>query len=384
LRDVTERERAQKALQELNATLEAQVATRTAEIRAEKERSDAILHSVSDGILMADREMIIRYANPAFTGLTGYAVEEVLGQHVSLIAPGTSVERFQQVAKPALVETGSWHSEVAARRRDGRLFDAALAAAPVHDAEGGLEGYVFTLQDIGRRRDLERARGRFLDNVSHQFRTPVTTLNLYAHLMQQEDLPETVRDYLKTMQDQIAWLTELVQDVVEMTVLDSGKAVTEWEPVSLSTVIADVGVHYRGQAEAAQLLLTVTPVPPDLPTAWGDQARLTQAVGEIVANALAFTPAGGHVTLEVGTAERDRQTWATVAVQDTGPGIPPQEQDKIFDRFFRGSLAEAGHLQGTGLGLSIVHEIVRAHGGRVTVESDEAGSIFTLWLPVAE
>jgi signal transduction histidine kinase len=109
-----------------------------------------------------------------------------------------------------------------------------------------------------------------------------------------------------------------------------------------------------------------------------------QALGEIVDNALAFTPAGGRVTLEAGTAERNRQTWVTVAVRDTGPGIPPQEQDKIFDRFFRGSLADSGQLHGTGLGLSIVHEIVRAHGGQVTVESGETGSTFTLWLPVVE
>jgi PAS domain S-box-containing protein len=384
LRDVTERERAQEALQELNATLEAQVAARTAEMRAEKERSDAILRSVSDGILMTDRGMRILYANPAFASLTGHAVEDVFGHHVSLVTAGTSVEKLQQAIGLALVEAGSWHNEVTARRKDGRLFDAALTAAPVRDAEGRLEGYVFTLQNISQRKDLERARGRFLDNVSHQFRTPVTTLGLYAYLIQREDVPEAVRDYLKAMQDQIAWLTELVQDVVEMTTLDSGAGVTEWELVSVPTVIADTLAHYQERARAAGLSLAAAPLPSSLPAVRGDQARLTQALKEVVENAVVFTPSGGYVTLQAEAVEGDGQTWVAMSVRDTGPGIPLQEQDRVFDRFFRGSLVDPGHIRGTGLGLCIVQEIIRAHGGHVTVESGETGSTFTLRLPAAE
>jgi len=136
----------------------------------------------------------------------------------------------------------------------------------------------------------------------------------------------------------------------------------------------------------------------------GDQARLTQALSELVENAILFTPAGGEVAIEAGVAEAEGERWVTIAVHDTGPGVLPEEQDSIFDRFYRGSVAEAGHIPGTGLGLSIVKEIVQAHGGRVTVESPAArragpspspdnpaqhapaadgpgpGSTFTLWL----
>jgi signal transduction histidine kinase len=103
-----------------------------------------------------------------------------------------------------------------------------------------------------------------------------------------------------------------------------------------------------------------------------------------VQNAIVFTPRGGRVALSIAVVEDADRRWVTVAVQDTGPGIPPEEQERVFDRFFRGSLAEPGHIRGTGLGLSIAQTIARAHGGRITLESGEGGSKFTLWLPVAE
>jgi signal transduction histidine kinase len=112
---------------------------------------------------------------------------------------------------------------------------------------------------------------------------------------------------------------------------------------------------------------------------------LTQALNELVENALTFTPAGGQVTVAAGTTVAEGQPWATVSVRDTGPGIPSEEREKVFDRFFRGRLAESGTVPGTGLGLSIAQEIVRAHGGKVTVQSEVGqGTAFTLWLRASE
>jgi PAS domain S-box-containing protein len=381
--EIAERRRAEEALQELNATLEAQVAARTAEIMAEREKSEAILHSAADAILMADRELRVLYVNPAFTTLTGYTAEEALGQHVNTIGAGAHSEQIQQSIEAALAEGKTWQGEVSARRKDGRTYDAALTVAPVRDADGSLVGSVSSHWDISQRKGLERARSQFINNVSHQFRTPVTTLKLYAQLMQKTELPEKSQRYLEIMEDQIDWLTQLIQDTLEMTALDSGKAVTSWEPISLSITLQDTITHYQNRAETSGLNLMTTPLPPDIPTVTGDQARLTQAIVELVENAITFTPPGGQVVLEAGTAEDKGRRWLTLAVQDTGPGISPEEQEKVFDRFFRGELAESGHTPGTGLGLSIAQEIVRAHGGRITVESQVGeGSTFTIWLPL--
>ena len=358
--------------------LETLVAARTAEIVAEKEKSEAILHSVGDAIAMVDLEMRIQYVNDAFTVLTGYTAEEALGQQISsVIGPGMS-ELDRQSMQLAQARGEPWHGEVTHRRKDGRTYDAALTTAPMREAEGRLAGYVSSHYDISRLKDLERARSRFITNVSHELRTPTANIKLYANLLRMAGRPERTGHYARVLEEQADRLTELIQDILEMTALDSGQGATVWKPVSLPTIITDAVTRYQSQAQASGLTLVAEPVPPDLPTVKGDQARLSQALGELVENAVIFTPAGGQVTVEARAVEED---WVTVAVRDTGPGISPEEQEQVFDRFYRGSLAESGHVPGTGLGLSIAQEIMRAHGGRVTVESKLGeGSTFTLRL----
>jgi len=385
--------------------LEAEVAARTAEIRAEQEKSEAILRSVGDAIVMFGLEKQIQYVNEAFTALTGYTAEEALGQQASLLMGEGMSEQDQQSLQLALAKGEVWQGEVTHRRKDGRTYDAALTIAPMHDADGNLAGYVSSHQDISRLKDLDRARSRFMTNVSHELRTPVTTLKTTVYLLRKGGQPKKTKVYLQMMEKETARLTHLIQDILEMTALDSGQAVTIWEPVPLSRIIENTITRYQSRAEASGLTLAVRPIPHDLPVVQGDQARLSQVLGEVVENAIIFTPAGGRVTVEAEAVEDEGQLWVTVAVRDTGPGISPEEQERVFDRFYRGSLAKSGHIPGTGLGLSITDEILRAHGGRVTVESPSTmlpsaalgtgtatstrggkagevggGSTFTLWL----
>ena len=385
LEEASERERAERELREYSERLEDLVQEQTVEVQAQYAQLDAILRSVGDAILMTDPEMRVRYANPAFSALTGYAPEDILGQDVRSAG---IVERSGQVAQQieSIVFGGeAWRGEAPGRRKDGRTYDAELTMAPVHDAEGYLMGYVSSHRDISQSKNLERARSQFIANISHQFRTPVTTLKLYAHLMQKAELLTKHRQHLQTIEEQIDWLDQLIQDTLKITALDSGTAVTAWKSVSVSGLVRDTVVHYRGRAEAAGLNLVDVPIPPDLPIIKGDVWRLLQALGEVVENAIIFTPSGGRVTLRVASVEEKSRAWVTIAVQDTGYGISPEELDRVFDRFFRGKLADSGHTPGTGLGLSIAHGIIHAHGGQITVESQEGeGSTFTIWLPLAK
>ncbi len=172
-------------------------------------------------------------------------------------------------------------------------------------------------------------------------------------------------------------MTQLVEDILETLALDSGKGAEVWAPVSVTEVIRAVQDRYQHQAQAAELTLEAVSVP-DLPLTYGDEARLTQALGELVENAVVFTPPGGRVTIRTDL-EDDR--WITVAVEDTGPGMPEEDMGHLFERFFRGHLAESGHTAGVGLGLPIARQIAEAHGGEITVRSTEGrGSIFTLRL----
>jgi PAS domain S-box-containing protein len=361
--------------------LEAEVTARTAEIRAEREKSDAILRSVGDAIVMTNLEGEIEYVNAAFTALTGYTAVEVLGRRSWLLLEEEVTERIWQKVNLALDRQGMFQEEVTVRHKDGRTYDAALTIAPMYDADGRLVGYVNSHRDISRLKNLDRARSRFMNNISHELRTPATTLNAAIYLLRKGDRPEKTEAYLDIMDESTDRLIHLIEDILQVTALDSGRAIDTWQSISLEDVIGIVIDRHRRHAEEVGVALVGFPVPVDLPAVGGDHGRLVQALGEVVENAVVFTPPGGQVTVRTEVVRHDGRPWVTVAVQDTGPGLLPEEQERVFDRFFRGRLAEAGNIPGTGLGLSIAYEIVRAHGGRLTVESAEGnGSTFTLWL----
>jgi len=382
-RDVTKRVRAEEALKEYSERLEEMVDERTAEVRTQYARMEAILQSVGDAIMLVDTEERIVYVNTAFSELTGYQSEEVLGDPASSVGVALTSEQDLQSLRRALSEGSVWHGEGVVQRKDGREYDAALIAAPMWDADGDMAGFVSSHRDISRLKDLDRARNQFITNVSHQLRTPVATVELYLHLLEREQLEGAPAEHLEAVKGEIARLAKLIQGILEMTLIDSGKAIGEWEPFSLPHLIRDTVSHYQDQATESDLSLGALPMPKDLPAVSGDYARLAQALGEVVENAVIYTSAGGEVTLTTEVVEYKDRTWVTLSVRDTGPGISAQDQERVFDRFFRGKPAESGHIPGTGLGLSIAQEILRAHGGRITIESAEGqGSIFTLWLPV--
>jgi two-component system cell cycle sensor histidine kinase/response regulator CckA len=365
--------------------LEAEIVARTAEIVTERDKSAAILRSVADGIAMVDMDMIIQYINDAFTNLTGYTAQEALGhQALDLIGPTMSDQDRGSIQLSQVQGTG-WQGETVVRRKDGRTYEAALNITSLRDAHDCSTGYVISHRDISQRKDLDRARRQFTTNVSHQLRTPVTTIQLYAHLLQQEKQTERSARYLQAMESEITRLIHLIQDILTITQLDSGQATSSWELVFLPTLIENCVNRFQSQAEASGLNLVAAHPPPDLPMVKGSPIWLNQALEEIVDNALIFTPSGGRVTIETKVAQDQDRMWATITVQDTGPGISSIEQENVFDRFFRGELAESGHVPGTGLGLSIAQEIVQAHGGRVTLKSNPGvGTAFTAWLPPAE
>ncbi len=369
--------------------LEAEVAARTAEIRAEQEKSDAVLRSVGDAIAMVGLDMRIQFVNRAFTALTGYKAQEAAGRPINMMI-GEQLHEPQSREMRAALDAGRvWQGELVGRRKDGRTYDAVMEMAPMRDPEGQLIGYVSSHQDISRFKELERARARFMTSVSHELRTPVTNMKLYAQLLRQGISSEKAPHYLRVLVEQADRLGALVQDILEMTEFDAGRAVQAWEPVVFSSLLGDAIIRFEGQARSAGLALEARPVPADLPPVKGDAVRLGQALGELVQNAITFSAGGagdGRIVLAAAAAEEDGCSWVALSVHDWGPGISPDEQPRIFDRFFRGKLAESGHVPGTGLGLSQAQAILEAHGGRVTVASSGVpgeGSTFTLWLPAS-
>ncbi|MEJ5311946.1 MAG: ATP-binding protein [Anaerolineae bacterium] len=369
---------------QLRSGLEAEVAARTADIAAERDKSAAILRSAGDAIAVLDSNLRIQYVNPAFEQLTGYTADEILGKTTHEALPGQMPEIAKQSMVVAYQTATEWRGEMQLVRKDGRSYDASAVIAPIKDAAGTVLGYVFSHQDISRFKALDRARSQFIAGISHVLRTPLTILDLNLRKVQRSALREEDRLALDTMAMQIASMTHLTDDILEMAALDSTQGGLTLKPIILAPLITDTVRRYESRAAAAGLSLTCAPIMVDLPAVRGDHSRIVRMLSEIIENAIAYTPAGGRVTVQATTVFRDAHIWLTVIVRDTGPGLLDEERERIFERFFRGRLAESGHVLGWGLGLSIAQEIARAHGGQITVDSVLGeGTTFTIWLPAA-
>jgi signal transduction histidine kinase len=274
-----------------------------------------------------------------------------------------------------------WQTETPIERKDGRSSDVSISVTAVYDAEGELLEYVVQLSNVSLRRQLERAQQQFITNTSHELRTPLTNIRLYLQLL--EKRPENQPKYLRVLNREVSRLQTLLDDIMEITSLTASGGATSWQAVSAPMVLESAVNPFRRKAVAKKLSLEIAPIDTSIPVVSGDPARLTQALGEIVENATNFTPPGGKIVAMIGTEEKDGRQWVKMSVQDTGSGIPADEQPYVFERFFRGGMSESGNIPGTGLGLSIAEAIVKAHGGRIIVESLVGmGSTFTVFLPV--
>ncbi len=367
---------------ELRRDLEAEVAARTAEIVAERDKSNAILRSTGDAIAMLDKDLAIQYVNPAFERLTGYTATEVLGKNIHRIIKAELSDQSRQAMYTAYRTASEWRGEFVASRKDGRTYDAMIVITPILQTAGDVLGYVFCHQDISPLKALARARNQFITGISHELRTPLTILDLTLQKLRRQLPPDMDLSAVETIAQQIAQLTHFTEDILAMAALDSGKAISQWAPLMLLQLVTDMVRRYQERAQAAGLILTWQSAEAALPVVYGDHSWVVRMIAEIIENALHFTPAGGSITVALRSVVQDARAWLTIAVRDTGPGLTPEECERVFERFYRGRLAESGHIPGCGLGLSIAQEIARAHGGSITVESTPGeGSTFTIWLP---
>ncbi len=350
-------------LRDYAATLEERVRERTALLASQYARLEAILRSTVDGIILTNPQGEIIQANP------------VAQQWLQILSPEDARQLYETIRRVA------WQ----ARERAEEIvelpgLDLLVRATPI---EGGQEeAAVVVLHDVTQFKSLERLRARFISNISHELRTPITTIKTYIHLLRQS--PELLPQCLDILEKEADWQVQLVEDVLEVSRLDSGKAELRFHPISLNELANRAVVAHRPLAQAKGIILDARLMEPS-PIVQADAEMMGMALNNLMHNGIQYTPAGGRVEVITGIAEREDRRWATVTVADTGIGIPKNELPFIFDRFFRGEQPRQMQIPGTGLGLSIVKEVVERHGGFITVESEEGkGSRFTVWLPLTE
>jgi PAS domain S-box-containing protein len=360
----------------------------------------AIVESSDDAIMSTDLEGRVTSWNKGAESIFGYTTEEILGQSISILAPeGQQHEPLERLA--AAIEVGERRYEAKRRHKDGTLMDISLTVSAVRDPSGEAIAVSAIAQDISERKraeqeredftrelevrnerllELDRLKDEFVALVSHELRTPLTSIRGYLELVLDGEAGEVTdeqRQFLGVVERNANRLLDLVGDLLFLAQIEAGKLSLEVGAVDLGALAADSVETARPLAEDKEITLTLATSP--VPLLAGDGARLAQLLDNLVANAVKFTPEGGRVDVRASSSRGN----AVLEVRDTGMGIPAEEQEHVFERFFRATGATEHAVQGTGLGLAICKAIVHAHGGRITLASSEGeGTTFRVTIPI--
>ena len=360
----------EKGLEDLSnavKTLAIRQQVRYSSLDAERARLAAVLDRMTDGVLITDAAGRVQFANPAAESLFG--VDHAIGHTlVEVVRQHKLVETWQRGR-----ETGQPQEE-SVELPTGHQF---LQLVVLPDQQTG--GSLLLVQNLTRVRRLETVRRDFISNVSHELRTPLASLKALTETLRDGALddPKAAHRFLGRMETEVDALTQMAQELLDLTRIESGQVPLELKAVPAAGLLSLAADRMRAQAERAGLVIRLG-TPQDITEVWADPSRLEQVLVNLIHNAVKFTRPGGEVVL---LAQIEGEV-VRFAVKDTGVGIPADDLERIFERFYKADRARSGG--GTGLGLSISRHIIEAHGGRIWVESEEGrGSTFYFTIPVA-
>jgi len=341
------------------------------EVEEERLRLSAILAATPDAVLVTDRAGRILLANPAAEIVLTGPAEEAIGQLAEAWV------REPEVLKLLSAPAGERAPSEVSLSGDRVLFATVTDIEPEGDAPAGR---VCILGDITHFKKLDALKSEFVSTVSHDLRAPLTLLRGYTTMLSMVgSLTEKQREFVTKILGSVDSMSQLVDSLLDLGRIEAGVGLS-LEPVRVETVIRDVVGSHRAQAIGKQIALEVS-LAEGMEPIEADPTLLRQAVSNLLDNAVKYTSPGGRVNVWADQA-RGRQR---ISISDTGSGIAPADQARLFEKFARSRRKDEGGEHGPGLGLAIVKSIVDQHGGRVTVDSRlGAGSTFTIDLPLAQ
>jgi two-component system phosphate regulon sensor histidine kinase PhoR len=345
----------------------------------------AVLTSMVEGVMVLDYRGQVLQINPALERMFGISRVEARNR------PCAELFRHQQLNDlvTAILRSRAPQEDEIILPLTGRyLHIEASPAGGEHENEASA---VLVFHDITELRRLEKIRKDFVANVSHELRTPLTSIKGYVEALLDEakDDPSASTKFLEIILKQSDRLNLIIEDLLELSKIESGRVSLKEEPLDLRSVVDRTLSMIKPIADKKRHQL-VTAIDPSLPSVAGDEDRLVQVLTNLFDNAIKYTPAGGAITISVkpapsvGNAEQSGGA-IELSVADTGIGIPEEDRPRVFERFYRVDKARSREMGGTGLGLAIVKHIVEGHRGQVWVEANyPQGSRFVVRLPVSE
>lgn len=339
-------------------------------IRLGKQRLEAILAASPDPILVLDDRGRLLLANPAAMAALGMATVPLRAKVEEMIRSEELVALLRRPGEGPFSEEVSWP--------DGRVFFATVVGV---EGRQGM-GRVCVLRDITRFKELDALKSEFVQTVSHDLRSPLTLVHGYATMLEMVGpLNDRQKRYVRQIIQGVEHMSRLVNNLLDLGRIESGL------PLQLQMLVVEDLVRQTVEAMEAKAMqkrirLEVDIAPDAPPLLEGDLGLLERALQNLVDNAIKYTPPEGRVTVRVRPAGMDR---VQIAVEDTGVGIAPIDQARLFEKFYRVASREVQKEQGSGLGLAIVRSVVERHHGRVWVESRLGhGSVFTMELPLRQ
>jgi len=339
-------------------------------------KQELVLDSMVEGLLLLDGSGRIQLANRAFRRLFP-APGEIRSKTI------LEVLRWPELSQliKELGATQAWvNREIRFPGPDEVWFQISAASITDKDAEG--QGTVLVFHDVSQLKRLERTRQEFVANVSHELRTPLSHIKGYAEtlLSGAKDNPEVSTRFLQTIERNAERLRLLIEDLLTISEIESGRVRLDLKPVSVASLVSRVLNDFQTRARVRGVTLQSEMVEAEVRA---DAGRLEQVVSNLVDNAIKYGRQGGRVT--VGSRLLDGGRRAEIFIRDDGPGLPPEALERVFERFYRVDKARSREQGGTGLGLSIVKHLIQSHGGRVWVRSEMGkGATFYFTLPLRD
>jgi PAS domain S-box-containing protein len=350
--------------------------TRIDSVLAEKAKTEAVIESIDDGLVVLDPRGVVVDINEIACAILDVERDEALGRpfrrlgttHPHYLRLRAAVAEFleQPDRMPEALEIAMFLR--------GRDHFFVLRPTPLRGADGAPMGLILALQDVTYLRDQEARREQLIATLSHELRTPLTSLRMAGDLLARTSPPlaAEARSLVEAAREDVARLEDVAQRLLELSRSRAMSIALERGTVSLRELVERMARVFALQAREQGVSLETSAPPGDLDIA-GDATKLTWALSNLIGNALRYTPRGGTIRVEVAPAA----DVVRVSVADTGPGIPPERRERIFERHVQGDEPGAA-----GLGLAIVRDVVQAHGGRIFLESEVGrGSRFVLELP---
>jgi two-component system phosphate regulon sensor histidine kinase PhoR len=353
-------------------------------------RFDQVLNSIPDGVATTDAQDRITYTNLPMAVLIGQ--KDVVGCDGEGDATADAVRMIDQLATNwQLPETNAFLTEEnrdrpviteLVRGENSQRQIVRVARHPICIVGSGhRETHVWLVRDVTQQKLAEEMRDQFVDTATHELRTPLANIKAYAETLALADVidVEQQKQFLNTINSEASRLARFVDDLLSVSSMEVGSLSLNKQVTDLGRMLNEVLAKIRPQMAEKEQELDVV-LPEKMPEPELDKDKIAAVLVNLLGNAVKYTPAGGRVTFRVNITDQQIE----ISIEDTGVGIAPDEVSKVFEKFFRSSDPRVQEQTGTGLGLALAQEVVRLHGGRITVESElNKGSTFSVTLPLS-